>query len=38
MALKKYSTAVSEALLEEMRRDETLIVMGEDVHRFGGVS
>lgn len=37
MALIKYSTAISQALLEEMRRDKTLFVMGEDVHRFGGV-
>lgn len=37
MARIQYSKAISEALLEEMRRDETLIVMGEDVHRFGGV-
>lgn len=37
MAVIQYSKAIATALLEEMRRDERLIVMGEDVHRFGGV-
>ena len=37
MARIKYATAISQALLEEMRNDQSLLVMGEDVHRFGGV-
>jgi pyruvate/2-oxoglutarate/acetoin dehydrogenase E1 component len=33
----KYREAVSEALREEMNRDKTVFVMGEDVGQFGGV-
>jgi pyruvate/2-oxoglutarate/acetoin dehydrogenase E1 component len=33
----KYREAVSEALREEMIRDKTVFVMGEDVGQFGGV-
>ena len=32
-----YQEAIREALREEMRRDETVIVLGEDVGRKGGV-
>lgn len=32
-----YAEALREALKEEMRRDERVIVMGEDVARYGGV-
>lgn len=37
MANIKYSTAIRDALAEEMRRDPMVFVMGEDVARFGGV-
>lgn len=33
----KYSTAIRDAIAEEMRRDPTVFVMGEDVASFGGV-
>lgn len=33
----KYREAISEALREEMTRDKTVFVMGEDVGQFGGV-
>jgi pyruvate/2-oxoglutarate/acetoin dehydrogenase E1 component len=33
----KYREAISEALREEMSRDERVFVMGEDVGQFGGV-
>jgi pyruvate/2-oxoglutarate/acetoin dehydrogenase E1 component len=33
----KYREAISEALREEMSRDETVFLMGEDVGQFGGV-
>jgi len=33
----KYREAISEALREEMIRDKTVFVMGEDVGQFGGV-
>jgi pyruvate/2-oxoglutarate/acetoin dehydrogenase E1 component len=33
----KYREAISEALREEMTRDETVFIMGEDVGQFGGV-
>ena len=33
----KYREAISEALREEMIRDQTVFVMGEDVGQFGGV-
>ena len=36
MAKIRCSAAIAQALLEEMRRDETLLVIGEDVHRYGG--
>src|SRR3990170_6740286 len=32
-----YLQALGEAIREEMRRDERVFVMGEDVGRFGGV-
>ncbi|HET8785665.1 MAG TPA: alpha-ketoacid dehydrogenase subunit beta, partial [Candidatus Limnocylindrales bacterium] len=37
MALKTFIEAVRETLAEEMRRDESVIVMGEDVGLKGGV-
>ena len=37
MAKIQYSQAIAQALLEEMDRDEKLLIWGEDVHRFGGV-
>lgn len=37
MAVKTFIEAIREALAEEMRRDETVIVLGEDVGRKGGV-
>lgn len=33
----KYSIAIRDAIAEEMRRDPTVFVMGEDVASFGGV-
>lgn len=32
-----FSEAIREALREEMKRDETVFLMGEDIGRFGGV-
>src|SRR5688500_14835087 len=32
-----FAQAINEALREEMRRDSTVLVIGEDVGRFGGV-
>src|SRR5580704_16794519 len=32
-----YATAINEALREEMRRDKTVLLIGEDVAAFGGV-
>ena len=37
MAIVKYSTAIRDALAEEMRRDPMVFIMGEDIARFGGV-
>ncbi|HEY7130646.1 MAG TPA: alpha-ketoacid dehydrogenase subunit beta, partial [Candidatus Limnocylindrales bacterium] len=37
MALKTFIEAVREGLREEMARDETVIVLGEDVGKKGGV-
>ena len=37
MRVIKYREAISEALREEMIRDKTVFVMGEDVGPFGGV-
>ena len=37
MANIRYSTAIRDAIAEEMRRDPHVFVMGEDVARFGGV-
>lgn len=36
MAKKTYVRAIQEALIEEMERDETVYVVGEDVGEFGG--
>ncbi|MDA1313456.1 MAG: alpha-ketoacid dehydrogenase subunit beta [Acidobacteria bacterium] len=36
MALTTYLEAIREGLLEEMRRDESVFVMGEDVGAYGG--
>lgn len=36
MAEKTYSQAINEALEEEMRRDEKVYILGEDVGAFGG--
>ena len=33
----KYREAISEALREEMSRDETVFLLGEDVGQFGGL-
>lgn len=33
-----YAQAIQEALREEMLRDETVFLMGEDIGRFGGIS
>ncbi|MCL4507789.1 MAG: alpha-ketoacid dehydrogenase subunit beta, partial [Chloroflexi bacterium] len=32
-----YAQAINEGIREEMRRDPRLMVMGEDVGKFGGV-
>ena len=37
MSKKSYSKAIHDVLAEEMRRDETVFVMGEDVEKLGGV-
>jgi len=37
MALKTYIEAIREGLVDEMRRDESIIVLGEDVGKKGGV-
>ena len=37
MRVIKYREAISEALRDEMNRDEMVVVMGEDVGQFGGV-
>jgi pyruvate/2-oxoglutarate/acetoin dehydrogenase E1 component len=36
VAIKTYREAISEALAEEMRREESVVLLGEDVGRFGG--
>ena len=37
MAVKTFIEAIRETLAEEMRRDESIIVLGEDVGKKGGV-
>ena len=37
MAVKKYSQAVRDAIAEEMKRDPTVFIMGEDIADLGGV-
>lgn len=37
MAVIKYSTAIRDAIAEEMRRDPKMFFMGEDIAKFGGV-
>jgi 2-oxoisovalerate dehydrogenase E1 component beta subunit len=37
MALKTFIEAIRDTLFEEMRRDEAVIVLGEDVGKKGGV-
>ena len=37
MAMIRYAQAVRDALAEEMRKDKTIFVMGEDVETMGGV-
>lgn len=37
MSVIKYSQAVRDAIVEEMRRDDNIFVMGEDVEHLGGV-
>ncbi|MDL2289493.1 alpha-ketoacid dehydrogenase subunit beta [Clostridia bacterium OttesenSCG-928-F22] len=37
MAIKTYSQALKECIAQEMRRDETVFVMGEDVAKLGGI-
>ncbi len=37
MAVKTYAQAIKDVLAEEMRRDETVFVMGEDVAEQGGI-
>jgi pyruvate/2-oxoglutarate/acetoin dehydrogenase E1 component len=36
MAVRSYLQAISDGLRQEMRRDERVLVMGEDVAKFGG--
>jgi len=36
MATKTYSQAINEALRQEMERDASVILLGEDIGRFGG--
>ena len=38
MAKLTYAQAIRKVIQEEMRRDETVFVMGEDVEKLGGVS
>ena len=37
MPVIKYATAIRDAIAEEMRRDSSVFLMGEDVAKFGGV-
>src|SRR5690606_12599929 len=37
MAMLRYAEALNAALQEEMRRDETVFVFGEDIATYGGV-
>ena len=37
MALMTFIESIRETLAEEMRRDESIIVLGEDVGKKGGV-
>ncbi|HIT66749.1 MAG TPA: alpha-ketoacid dehydrogenase subunit beta [Candidatus Merdisoma merdipullorum] len=37
MSIKTYATAIRDVLAEEMRRDERVFVMGEDVETLGGI-
>ena len=37
MAKLSYSQAIRETIAQEMRRDERVFVMGEDVEKLGGV-
>lgn len=37
MSLKTYTQAVNEAIREEMRRDNSVVIFGEDVAKHGGI-
>lgn len=37
MSVKKYSEAIRDVIAEEMRRDASVFVMGEDVADQGGI-
>jgi acetoin:2,6-dichlorophenolindophenol oxidoreductase subunit beta len=37
MSIKSYSQAIKDVLAEEMRRDDKVFVMGEDVAEQGGI-
>ncbi len=37
MAVKTYAQAVNEAIREEMRRDQSVVLFGEDVAKHGGI-
>lgn len=37
MSVKTYATAIRDTIAEEMRRDERVFVMGEDIETLGGV-
>ena len=37
MSKKTYATAIRDVIAEEMRRDENVFVMGEDIELLGGI-
>ena len=37
MSIKTYANAIKDVIAEEMRRDNTVFVMGEDVAEQGGI-
>ena len=37
MSIKTYAMAIHDVMAEEMRRDERVFIMGEDVETLGGV-
>ena len=38
MSIKSYKDAINEALLQEMKKDENVVIMGEDVAGGAGTS